>query len=302
LNPRFKAEGHHEVSDGRPVVHRVFVVTPSELFSHLAKGKHTDGMRSGLRVHEVRLVQGFINAIPFRGFMVPALQASGLWKLYQAGDSTVEAVRGVELTIASGDMVAVMGPSGCGKTTLLNILSGIDEPSSGAVHVNGEALYGISDNARTDLRGRSFGFIFQDFNLLPVLSAVENVELPLLLLGSPANLARQEALEALGRVGLAERADHRPSELSGGQQQRVAVARAIVHRPSIILCDEPTGNLDTGTSRDVMDLLRTMNKTEGTTFLIVTHDEAIAAQCQRTIVMNDGLVVNQVSAEQNEEE
>jgi len=280
----------------------VFVVTPSELFSHLAKGKHTDGMRNGLRVHEVRLVQGFINAIPFRGFMVPALQASGLWKLYQAGDSTVEAVRGVELTIASGDMVAVMGPSGCGKTTLLNILSGIDEPSSGAVHVNGEALYGISDNARTDLRGRSFGFIFQDFNLLPVLSAVENVELPLLLLGSPANLARQEALEALGRVGLAERADHRPSELSGGQQQRVAVARAIVHRPSIILCDEPTGNLDTGTSRDVMDLLRTMNKTEGTTFLIVTHDEAIAAQCQRTIVMNDGLVVNQRSAEQNEEE
>ena len=302
MNPRFKAEGHHEVSDGRAVVHRVFVVTPPELFSDLAKGKHTDGMRSGPRAHEVRLVQGFINAIPFRGFMVPALQASGLWKLYQAGDSTVEAVRGVELTIASGDMVAVMGPSGCGKTTLLNILSGIDEPTSGTVHVNGEALYGISDNARTDLRGRAFGFIFQDFNLLPVLSAVENVELPLLLLGSPANLARQEALEALGRVGLAERADHRPSELSGGQQQRVAVARAIVHRPSIILCDEPTGNLDTGTSRDVMDLLRTMNKTEGTTFLIVTHDEAIAAQCQRTIVMNDGLVVNQVSAEQNEEE
>lgn len=302
MNPRFKAEGHHEVSDGRAVVHRVFVVTPPELFSDLAKGKHTDGMRSASRVHEGRLVQGFINAIPFRGFMVPALQASGLWKLYQAGDSTVEAVRGVELTIASGDMVAVMGPSGCGKTTLLNILSGIDEPTSGAVHVNGEALYGISDNARTDLRGRAFGFIFQDFNLLPVLSAVENVELPLLLLGSPANLARQEALEALGRVGLSERADHRPSELSGGQQQRVAVARAIVHRPSIILCDEPTGNLDTGTSRDVMELLRTMNKTEGTTFLIVTHDEAIAAQCQRTIVMNDGLVVNQRSAEQNEEE
>jgi len=302
LNPRFKAEGHHEVSDGRAVVDRVFVVTPPELFSDLTKGEHTDTMLGGLRVHEGRLVQGFINAILFRGFMVPALQASGLWKLYQAGDSTVEAVRGVELTIASGDMVAVMGPSGCGKTTLLNILSGIDEPTSGGVHVNGEALYGISDNARTDLRGRAFGFIFQDFNLLPVLSAVENVELPLLLLGSPANLARQEALEALGRVGLAERADHRPSELSGGQQQRVAVARAIVHRPSIILCDEPTGNLDTGTSRDVMDLLRTMNKTEGTTFLIVTHDEAIAAQCQRTIVMNDGLVVNQRSAEQNEEE
>jgi putative ABC transport system ATP-binding protein len=243
-----------------------------------------------------------MNAIPFRGFMVPALQASGLWKLYQAGDSTVEAVRGVELTVASGEMVAVMGPSGCGKTTLLNVLSGIDEPTSGSVSVNGAPLYGISDNARTDLRGKAFGFIFQDFNLLPVLSAVENVELPLLLLGHPAGAARTEALEALTRVGLANRADHRPSELSGGQQQRVAVARAIVHRPSIILCDEPTGNLDTGTSGEVMHLLRAMNETEGTTFLIVTHDEAIAAQCQRTIVMSDGQVVEALGGRANEEE
>jgi len=302
LNPGFKAEGHNEVAYGRAVLHLVFVVASSELLADLAKGQHTYGVIGGRGVHEGRSVQGFINAIPFREVMVPALQASGLWKLYQAGDSTVEAVRGVDLTITAGDMVAVMGPSGCGKTTLLNILSGIDEPTSGAVLVNGEALYGISDNARTDLRGRAFGFIFQDFNLLPVLSAVENVELPLLLLGSSANHARQEALEALGRVGLSDRADHRPSELSGGQQQRVAVARSIVHRPSIILCDEPTGNLDTGTSRNVMDLLRSMNETEGTTFLIVTHDEAIAAQCQRTIVMNDGLVVKEQLAEMNEEE
>ena len=234
--------------------------------------------------------------------MVPALQASGLWKLYQAGDATVEAVRGVELTVPPGDMVAVMGPSGCGKTTLLNILSGIDEPTAGAVFVNGEPLYGISDNARTDLRGKAFGFIFQDFNLLPVLSAVENVELPLLLLGSSASQARHEALEALQRVGLSDRADHRPSELSGGQQQRVAVARAIVHRPSIILCDEPTGNLDTGTSGQVMDLLRTMNEAEGTTFLIVTHDETIANQCRRTVVMNDGLVVSSLDNKAAEEE
>lgn len=222
--------------------------------------------------------------------MVAALQASNLWKLYQAGESTVEAVRGVDLTVDSGEMVAVMGPSGCGKTTLLNILSGIDEPSAGNVSVNGEPLYGISDNARTDLRGRQFGFIFQDFNLLPVLSAVENVELPLLLVGTSAGEARQQALEALVRVGLGDRSAHRPSELSGGQQQRVAVARAIVHRPSIILCDEPTGNLDTGTSGEVMRLLRSMNDEEGTTFLIVTHDEAIAAQCQRTIRMRDGLI------------
>lgn len=222
--------------------------------------------------------------------MVAALQASNLWKLYQAGESTVEAVRGVDLTVDSGEMVAVMGPSGCGKTTLLNILSGIDEPSAGNVSVNGEPLYGISDNARTDLRGRQFGFIFQDFNLLPVLSAVENVELPLLLVGTSAGEARQQALEALTRVGLGDRSAHRPAELSGGQQQRVAVARAIVHRPSIILCDEPTGNLDTGTSGEVMRLLRSMNDEEGTTFLIVTHDEAIAAQCQRTIRMRDGLI------------
>ncbi len=247
-------------------------------------------------------MQGFINAVPSRWVMVAALQASNLWKLYQAGESTVEAVRGVELTVVSGEMVAVMGPSGCGKTTLLNILSGIEETSSGNVLVNGEPLYGISDNARTDLRGRQFGFIFQDFNLLPVLSAVENVELPLLLLGTPSNEARAQALDALSRVGLADRSEHRPSELSGGQQQRVAVARAIVHRPSIILCDEPTGNLDTGTSGDVMALLTSMNQQEGTTFLIVTHDEAIAAQCQRTIRMQDGLVQHEPSRNESEEE
>ena len=156
--------------------------------------------------------------------MTPALQAQQLWKLYQAGESTVEAVRGVDVNIEPGEMVAVMGPSGCGKTTLLNILSGIDEPTSGMVLVNGQPLYGISDDARTDLRGEHFGFIFQDFNLLPVLSAVENVELPLLLNGRSPQAARDQAMEALERVGLADRSGHRPAELSGGQQQRVAVA------------------------------------------------------------------------------
>ena len=207
--------------------------------------------------------------------MTPALQAQQLWKLYQAGESTVEAVRGVDVSIEPGEMVAVMGPSGCGKTTLLNILSGIDEPTSGMVLVNGQPLYGISDDARTDLRGEHFGFIFQDFNLLPVLSAVENVELPLLLNGRSPQAARDQAMEALERVGLADRSGHRPAELSGGQQQRVAVARAIVHRPSIILCDEPTGNLDNTTSEDVMSLLSQMNEEQGTTFLIVTHDHNV---------------------------
>ena len=234
--------------------------------------------------------------------MAPALQASNLWKLYQAGESTVEAVRGVELTVHAGEMVAIMGPSGCGKTTLLNILSGIDEPTAGMVNVNGQPLYGISDDQRTDLRGSQFGFIFQDFNLLPVLSAVENVELPLLLQGVAANEARTTAMEALTRVGLGDRFEHRPAELSGGQQQRVAVARAIVHSPSIILCDEPTGNLDTATSGEVMTLLRAMNQDEGTTFLIVTHDETIAEACQRTITMQDGVVVHASGTIDGEEE
>ena len=223
--------------------------------------------------------------------MPPALEASQLWKLYQAGESTVEAVRGVNVRIEAGEMIAVMGPSGCGKTTLLNILSGIDEPSSGTVLVDGQPLYGISDDQRTDLRGERFGFIFQDFNLLPVLSAVENVELPLLLNGRSPVEARKEAIQALKHVGLGDRGEHRPAELSGGQQQRVAVARAIVHRPSIILCDEPTGNLDNATSGDVMALLRDMNQRHGTTFLIVTHDPDIAAQCQRIITMSDGNIV-----------
>ena len=302
LNPLFKAKRQDEVSNRGSLLHGLFMMASTQLLGNLPKGHHVHGMVLRRGVHGRRLVQGFMNAIPFRSVMVPALQASGLWKLYQAGDATVEAVRGVELTVPPGDMVAVMGPSGCGKTTLLNILSGIDEPTAGTVFVNGEPLYGISDNARTDLRGKAFGFIFQDFNLLPVLSAVENVELPLLLLGSSASQARHEALEALQRVGLSDRADHRPSELSGGQQQRVAVARAIVHRPSIILCDEPTGNLDTGTSGQVMDLLRTMNEAEGTTFLIVTHDETIANQCRRTVVMNDGLVVSSLDNKAAEEE
>ena len=234
--------------------------------------------------------------------MTPALQAQQLWKLYQAGESTVEAVRGVDVSIEPGEMVAVMGPSGCGKTTLLNILSGIDEPTSGMVLVNGQPLYGISDDARPDLRGEHFGFIFQDFNLLPVLSAVENVELPLLLNGRSPQAARDQAMEALERVGLADRSGHRPAELSGGQQQRVAVARAIVHRPSIILCDEPTGNLDNTTSEDVMSLLSQMNEEQGTTFLIVTHDQSIASRCQRTITMNDGCVLAQSTVSPAEEE
>ena len=183
----------------------------TQSFRQLTKSQDADGDHWLGFSHGTAYGQEFINAVLFGVNMTPALEATALWKLYQAGESTVQAVRGVDLRIRNGDMVAVMGPSGCGKTTLLNILSGIDEPSSGNVSVNGAQLYGISDNARTDLRAEHFGFIFQDFNLLPVLSAVENVELPLLLLGqSPAD-ARNESLAALGRVGLSDRAHHRPA-------------------------------------------------------------------------------------------
>lgn len=222
--------------------------------------------------------------------MSGALACSGLWKLYDLGDDPVEAVRGVTLSIESGEMVAIMGPSGCGKTTLLNVLCGIDDPSAGVVTVSGKQLYGISDDERTGLRATHMGFIFQQFNLLPVLTALENVELPLLVGKVDAVTARIKARKALDLVGLSDRYDHRPAELSGGQQQRVAVARAFVHSPDVILCDEPTGNLDSRTSVEIMDLLISLNRDEGVTLVIVTHDEEIAARCNRILHMSDGMM------------
>ena len=224
--------------------------------------------------------------------MRAVMQANELWKLYASGESTVQAVKGVNVNIGAGEMIAIMGPSGCGKTTLLNVLSGIDEPTSGEVEINGKSLFSVSDDERSRMRAEYLGFIFQDFNLLPVLSAVENVELPLLLLGKSANDARTTALDALGAVGLSDRSDHRPSELSGGQQQRVAIARAIVHNPAVVLCDEPTGNLDSKTSSNVMSLLKSINQKMGTTFLLVTHDSSIAKQCSRILNMDDGEIIS----------
>lgn len=228
------------------------------------------------------------------------MQASELWKLYASGESTVQAVKGVNVSIGEGEMIAIMGPSGCGKTTLLNVLSGIDEPTSGTVTIDDKSLFVVSDDERSRMRAEYLGFIFQDFNLLPVLSAVENVELPLLLLGKSAGEARSTALDALKAVGLGERSEHRPSELSGGQQQRVAIARAIVHNPSVILCDEPTGNLDSATSSSVMTLLKSINEKMGTTFLLVTHDSDVAAQCTRVLHMEDGEIISDTRG--NEEE
>ena len=222
--------------------------------------------------------------------MTTVLEAKGLWKVYDMGSSQVKALRGVDLSIEAGEMVAIMGPSGCGKTTLLNCVSSLDEFSTGEVLIDGSPLSEMSDRERTTMRAERLGFVFQSFNLLPVLSAVENVEMPLLIVGEPPKMARARALSALESVGLLDWAGHLPAELSGGQQQRVTIARAFVHEPALILADEPTGNLDTPTSRSILELLIDLNKTRGITFLMVTHEDEIAAKCSRKVTIRDGLI------------
>ncbi|MDP6907153.1 MAG: ABC transporter ATP-binding protein [Candidatus Thalassarchaeaceae archaeon] len=223
--------------------------------------------------------------------MPAVLEAKELWKIYETGTNRVEALRKVSVTLESGEMVAVMGPSGCGKTTLLNCLSGLDDITSGEVLIDGVGLSAMSDWELTQTRGERLGFIFQAFNLLPVLTAVENVELPLLMAGKSPRDARLMALDALESVGLGDRAGHLPAELSGGQQQRVTIARSFVHNPAVILADEATGNLDTKTSDEVLDLLLQLNKDRGMTMVLVTHDSEVAARCSRTLVMKDGRIV-----------
>ena len=218
------------------------------------------------------------------------LTANGLWKVYPMGESEVSALRGVSLEILSGEMLAITGPSGSGKTTLLNCLSTLDVVSSGTIHFEGMDISSISDSERTKIRGGRMGFIFQQYQLLPVLSAVENVELPLLLLNTPADEARMKAMEALSVMGLSNRSSHKPSELSGGQQQRVAIARAIVHNPSILFADEPTGNLDSDTSDSVMRALEELNHKHGITLVVVTHDDSVSNRCGRVLEIKDGIL------------
>jgi putative ABC transport system ATP-binding protein len=220
-------------------------------------------------------------------------EARDVVKTYDTGRVQVRALRGVSLTVQRGEMVAIMGPSGCGKTTLLNCLSGLDVVDSGQVFVDGVDLSTMSDNAKTEYRARRMGFIFQFYNLLPVLSAVENVELPLLVGGVGAKEARQRALAALEQVHLVEWASHRPGELSGGQRQRVTVARALVNDPAIVWGDEPTGDLDSTNANEIMDLLCDLNETNRQTFVIVTHDRSIAARTHRIVYMVDGLIVDE---------
>lgn len=222
------------------------------------------------------------------------IQAKGVKKIYRTGQLRVEALSNIDLSIVQGEMVAMMGPSGCGKTTLLNCLSGLDSIDEGDIFIRGDNLRDLSDNERTTYRAQHMGFIFQDFNLLPVLSAVENVELPMLVSKVPARKARKRALEVLDLVGLSDRARHRPAELSGGQRQRVTIARALTNNPTIVWADEPTGNLDSETALEIMALLGTLNKENGQTFVIVTHAAEIGQQADRLITMRDGKIVGDV--------
>jgi ABC-type lipoprotein export system ATPase subunit len=219
------------------------------------------------------------------------IRAQRVWKTYRSGQIRVEALRNIDMAVATGEMVAIMGPSGCGKTTLLNCLAGLDTVDEGDIHIQGDNLHDLSDNERTSYRAKHMGFVFQDFNLLPMLTAVENVELPMLIAGVPSRKAHKRALELLERVGLADRARHRPAELSGGQRQRVTVARALTNKPAIVWADEPTGNLDSEAATDIMDLLCRFNRENGQTFVIVTHDLEVGKRANRIIAMRDGVIV-----------
>jgi putative ABC transport system ATP-binding protein len=218
----------------------------------------------------------------------PLLLAEGVQKTYRTERVAVRALIDLDLWVDSGELVAVMGPSGSGKTTLLNCLSGLDSIDGGRVLIDGVDLFAMSDAARTAHRAATMGFVFQAFNLVPVFTAAENVELPLLLTGVAQQPARKRAVEMLDRVGLADRAEHRPGELSGGEQQRVTIARALVARPAIVWADEPTGALDTQMAGQVMDLLCLLNREERQTIVLVTHDPGVGSRADRLIRMRDG--------------
>ena len=227
----------------------------------------------------------------------PIVEARSIVKTYDTGAVRVDALRGLDLILERGEMAAIMGPSGCGKTTLLNCLSGLDAIDAGEVVIEGTSLGDMSDRERTDYRARHMGFVFQFYNLMPVLTAVENVELPLLLSRVDAKTARRKALDALGLVGIADRAGHVPDALSGGERQRVTIARSLVNDPAIVWADEPTGDLDSENAQEIVALMRRLNLERGLTFLIVTHDIAVGRKTDRIIRMLDGSVVEEQQLE-----
>ncbi len=221
------------------------------------------------------------------------IQMKHVTKDYRLGETIVHALRGVTLQIDEGEFVAVWGPSGSGKTTLLNLIGAIDEPTSGYLSFNGQEIPKLSDNRKSELRTDSIGFVFQNFSLIPVLSALENVMIPLQIKGIPNAEARRRSMERLDQLGLTDFVKHRPDKLSGGQQQRVAIARALVTNPSLIIADEPTANLDSDTARRIIELMRDLNRTEGTTFVFSTHDQRLLGQVDRLIRLEDGRILKE---------
>lgn len=219
------------------------------------------------------------------------ISAHGIKKTYDTGSVKVDALRGVDLDVRKGEMVSIMGPSGCGKTTLLNCLSGLDDVDSGTVMIDGVKLNDLHDDERSEYRAKQMGFVFQLYNLLPVLTAVENVEMPLLVSGIAPSVARERSMVMLDRVGLADWARHIPNELSGGQRQRVTIARALVNRPAIVWADEPTGDLDSETAEEIMNLMVQLNKDDDETFVVVTHSIEVGDRGDRIVLMRDGLIV-----------
>jgi len=224
----------------------------------------------------------------------PVIDIRDLWKIYDTGSTKVEALRGVSLRIAAGEMVAIIGSSGSGKSTLMNVIGCLDRPTRGTYRLDGVDVGTLSADQRATIRNRRLGFVFQSFNLLPRTSALENVELPLFYSDVPAGEQRARALAALEQVGLADRADSLPNQLSGGQQQRVAIARALVTRPSLVVADEPTGNLDSANSMAILEIFQELNQRAGITILLVTHEPEIAACAQRVVTCRDGLILRDV--------
>lgn len=222
----------------------------------------------------------------------PVLEAINVYKSYRRGDHVVTALSGVTVTVSAGERVAVMGPSGCGKSTLLHLCGAMDRPSSGEIHLDGQRLCTLDDDQLTRLRRRQVGFVFQSFNLLPTLTIAQNIGLPLLLSGSSEDEARTAAKELAERVGLTRRLDHLPQQLSGGEVQRAAIVRAVIHEPTVLIADEPTGNLDSDNGQRILELLLQLNEQSKTAIIVATHDETVARQLDKVVSLRDGQVLN----------